>query len=71
MKRTPLYEIHGALGATFTESFEDWQLVGHFTDPHEEHRAVRQGVGAIDLSHRGEVPSDGERSSSIPPPHYL
>ena len=55
MKRTPLYEIHGALGATFTESFEDWQLVGHFTDSHEEHRAVRQEVGVIDLSHRGRL----------------
>ena len=55
MKRTPLYEIHGALGATFTESCEDWQLVGHFTDPRQEHRTVRQGVGVIDLSHRGRL----------------
>ena len=55
MKRTPLYEIHGALGATFTESCEDWQLVGHFTDPCQEHRTVRQGVGVIDLSHRGRL----------------
>ena len=55
MKRTSLYEIHGALGAAFTESCEDWQLVGHFTDSHEEHRAVRQGVGVIDLSHRGRL----------------
>ena len=55
MKRTPLYEIHGALGATFTKSCEDWQLVGHFTDPRQEHRTVRQGVGVIDLSHRGRL----------------
>ena len=55
MKRTPLYEIHGALGATFTESCEDWQLVGHFTDPRQEHRTMRQGVGVIDLSHRGRL----------------
>ena len=55
MKRTSLYEIHGALGATFAEGCEDWQLVGHFTDSHEEHRAVRQGVGVIDLSHRGRL----------------
>ena len=55
MKRTPLYEIHHALGATFTESCEDWQLVGHFTDPRQEHRTVRQGVGVIDLSHRGRL----------------
>ena len=55
MKRTPLYEIHHALGATFTESYEDWELVGHFTDPHQEHDAVRQGVGIVDLSHRGRL----------------
>ena len=55
MKRTPLYEIHGALGATFTENREDWELVAHFTDPHEEHRAVRQGIGVVDLSHRGRL----------------
>ena len=53
MKRTPLYEIHRALGATFTESYEDWELVGHFTDPHREHDAVRQEAGVVDLSHRG------------------
>ena len=55
MKRTPLYETHHALGATFTENCADWQLVEHFTDPHEEHHAVRQGVGALDLSHRGRL----------------
>ena len=55
MKRTLLYEIHHALGATFTESYEDWQLVEHFTDPDQEHRAVRQGVGIVDLSHRGRL----------------
>ena len=55
MKRTPLYEIHHALGATFTENYEDWQLVGHFADPHQENRAVRQGVGVFDLSHRGRL----------------
>jgi len=55
MKRTPLYEIHRTLGATFTESHEDWELVGHFTDPLQEHHAVRQGVGIVDLSHRGRL----------------
>ena len=55
MKRTPLYEIHGALGATFTKNHEGWELVGHFTDPTKEHRVVRQGVGVVDLSHRGRL----------------
>ena len=55
MKRTPLYEIHHGLGATFTESYEEWELVGRFTDPTKEHHAVRQGVGIVDLSHRGRL----------------
>ena len=55
MKRTPLYEIHHALGATLTKNYEEWELVGHFTDPHQEHCAVRQGVGIVDLSHRGRL----------------
>ncbi len=55
MNRTPLYQIHDALGATFTGNHEDWELVAHFTDPHEEHRTVRQDVGVVDLSHRGRL----------------
>ena len=55
MKRTPLYETHHTLGATFTENYEDWELVGHFTDSYQEHCAVRKGVGVIDLSHRGRL----------------
>ena len=55
MKRTPLYEIHRTLGSTFTKSHEDWELVGHFTDPLQEHHAVRQDVGIVDLSHRGRL----------------
>ena len=55
MKRTALYEIHSTLGASFTENYEGWELVGHFTDPHQEHHTVRQGVGVIDLSHRGRL----------------
>ena len=55
MKKTPLYETHQALGATFVEHFEDWQLVECFTNPHQEHCAVRQGLGVLDLSHRGRL----------------
>ena len=55
MKRTPLYEIHQALGATFTKNREDWELVGCFSDSLKEHRTVRQNVGVVDLSHRGRL----------------
>ena len=55
MKRTPLYETHHTLGAVFTRNCEDWELVDHFTLPHQEHHTVRQGVGVLDLSHRGRL----------------
>jgi glycine cleavage system T protein len=55
MKRTPLYETHRALGATFAEIHPGWELVSHFTDPRQEHHAVREGVGVLDLSHRGRL----------------
>ena len=55
MKKTSLYEIHHALGATFTDKYEGWQLVAHFTDSNREHQAVRDSVGVIDLSHRGRL----------------
>lgn len=60
MKRTPLYNAHSALGATFTTSHEDWDLVAHFANPIDEHHAVRTGVGIIDLSHRGRLWLTGE-----------
>ena len=60
MKRTPLYNAHTALGATFTKSHGDWELAAHFANPIEEHHAVRTGVGIIDLSHRGRFWLTGE-----------
>ena len=60
MKRTPLYDVHTALGATFATSHGDWDLVAHFSNPIGEHLAVRNGVGIIDLSHRGRFWLTGE-----------
>ena len=60
MKRTPLHDVHTALGATFATSHGDWDLVAHFANPIEEHLAVRNGIGIIDLSHRGRFWLTGE-----------
>lgn len=54
MLRSPLYAIHQALGATFTE-VAGWELPRHFGAPEAEYHAVRHGVGLGDLSHRGLV----------------
>ena len=60
MKKTPLYETHRNLGATFREIHEGWDLVDYFSDPRQEHHAVRTGVGISDLSHRGRLRLTGE-----------
>ena len=32
-----------------------WSLVSHYNDSAQEHRAVRNGIGIIDVSHRGRL----------------
>jgi glycine cleavage system T protein len=59
MQRSTLFAIQQALGATFTE-VAGWQMPQHFGDPQAEYRAVRQGVGLCDLSHRGLVRISGD-----------
>lgn len=54
VKRTPLYEIHKSLGATFQE-YGEWELPEKFTDITREYQVVRTQVGLIDLSFRGKI----------------
>ena len=54
MKRSTLYPLHQALGATFTTTGE-WELPQHFGDLPAEYQALRHGVGLCDVSHRGLV----------------
>ena len=60
MKTTSLYESHRAFAAAFSEIHEGWDLVDYFSDPRQEHHAVRNGVGILDLSHRGRLRLTGE-----------
>lgn len=49
--RSGLYELHRALGATFQEE-RGWDLPERFEDPLQEHRAIRESAGVLDLSFR-------------------
>lgn len=53
-KKTPLYDVHVALGAKVIE-FGGWMMPVQYTGIIEEHRAVRQAAGLFDVSHMGEV----------------
>lgn len=49
--RSPFYDLHHSRGATF-KKVDGWELVERFQDSVEEHRAVRESVGLLDLSFR-------------------
>ncbi len=63
-KRTPLHEVHRALGARLIE-FGGWQMPLHYTGILAEHRAVRTQVGLFDLSHMGEIEIAGPRAHEV------
>ncbi|MDP8977779.1 MAG: glycine cleavage system aminomethyltransferase GcvT [Actinomycetota bacterium] len=53
-RRSPLADRHRALGATMTD-FAGWRMPVHYGSVVAEHRAVRSGCGAFDLSHLGTL----------------
>ncbi len=58
MKKTPLNEIHRALGARMVE-FGGWDMPVQYSGVISEHLAVRQAAGLFDVSHMGEVEISG------------
>ena len=58
LKRTPLYERHGELGARIVP-FAGWEMPVSYEGIREEHLAVRLHAGMFDVSHMGEVEIEG------------
>ena len=50
--RSPLYDLHRSLGATFFMEEGGCELVERFQEPVQEHQAVRESVGLLDLPFR-------------------
>mgnify|MGYP003744871019 FL=1 len=61
LKRTPLFEIHTALGARMVE-FGGWEMPVLYSGISQEPLAVRQAAGLFDISHMGEFLFDGPDS---------
>ena len=59
MKQSRLHEQHASLGAVFGET-AGWTMPLHYGNPEAEYKAVRNGVGIADLSHRGRINVTGE-----------
>jgi aminomethyltransferase len=53
-RRTPLYELHRAAAARFTE-FSGWEMPVQYSGIIAEHNAVRSAAGLFDVSHMGEI----------------
>ncbi len=64
MKRTPLFDIHISSGAKMIE-FAGWEMPVQYTTILEEHRAVRTGAGAFDVSHMGDILIRGEGAEEL------
>src|SRR5260370_37213034 len=60
-RRTPLYASQKSLGAEF-DTFFGWEMAGAYAGSALEQRAVKNGVGLIDLSSHGAIVVPGKES---------
>ena len=58
LRRTPLYDAHVAAGARLVP-FAGWEMPVQYEGVGAEHLAVRSGCGVFDVSHMGEVETEG------------
>jgi aminomethyltransferase len=58
--RTPLYDLHVALGARIVD-FGGWDMPVNYGSQIEEHHAVRRAAGVFDVSHMCVADLRGER----------
>jgi len=60
MKFTPLYGVHVALGAEMIRTSAGYSMPAHYTNVEEEHQAVRERVGMMDISLMGRIDIKGK-----------
>ncbi len=58
LRRTPLYDEHVAAGARLVP-FAGWEMPVQYEGVKEEHLAVRSSCGVFDVSHMGEIRTEG------------
>jgi len=64
MKRTALYDQHVAAGAKIVP-FAGWEMPVQYEGVRQEHLAVRTGCGVFDVSHMGEVATEGPQAEEL------
>jgi len=64
LQRTPLHDLHVALGARMVP-FAGWEMPVQYEGVISEHKAVRTDCGVFDVSHMGELDVEGPRSNEL------
>jgi aminomethyltransferase len=64
LKRTPLYETHVAAGAKLVP-FAGWEMPVQYDGIKEEHVRVRNSCGIFDVSHMGEIETEGPQAAEL------
>jgi aminomethyltransferase len=64
LRRTPLYEAHVEAGAKLVD-FAGWEMPVQYDGIREEHLRVRSGCGVFDVSHMGEIETEGPQAAEL------
>jgi aminomethyltransferase len=64
LKRTPLYEVHLAAGAKLVP-FAGWEMPVSYAGVRQEHLTVRSACGVFDVSHMGEIETEGPEAEAL------
>ncbi len=64
LKRTPLYEAHVAAGAKLVP-FAGWEMPVEYDGIKAEHLRVRNSCGVFDVSHMGEIETEGPQAAEL------
>src|SRR5688572_29470077 len=64
LRRTPLHEEHVAAGAKLVP-FAGWEMPVQYEGVRAEHLAVRRGCGVFDVSHMGQVVTEGPGAEAL------
>jgi aminomethyltransferase len=64
LKRTPLYEAHVEAGAKLV-NFAGWEMPVQYDGIREEHLRVRSSCGVFDVSHMGEIETEGPEAADL------
>ncbi len=64
LRRTPLYEAHVEAGAKLVD-FAGWEMPVQYDGIRAEHLRVRNSCGIFDVSHMGEIETEGPQASEL------